>query len=160
MATTMEDQAEFKNKPLVEWQLDLADRWEKLPAEDLVRELARVRHEKDDLEKLLADVEWQHEYLRLVAIVKSFENRGINTLTVNGVGRVTLQGDVYARIPASSRAAAFEWLRDHGHGDLITETVNASTLKAAAKKMLKQGEPLPENLFAITPYSRAQLTPI
>ena len=46
------------------------------------------------------------------------------------------------------KPVGFQWLREQGHGGLITETVNASTLAAFAKNMMDtEGKELPhENL--------------
>lgn len=154
-----EEQQDQEFRPLTEWQKDLVDRWAKMTPEGLIRQFETVRQMKDEQEKLLATLDWQYDYLRLKAIVQKFEDAGVTTMTLAGVGRVTLYGDLYARIPAAVRQEAYEWLRDNGHSSLITETVNAGTLKAAAKAMIKKGEQWPENLFKITPYSRAQLTP-
>lgn len=65
---------------------------------------------------------------------------------IEGIGRVT----VSRRFSASmlDKDAGFEWLRENGHGDLITETVNSSTLAAFAKDMQEnQGKDLPVEIF-------------
>lgn len=143
---------------LTEDQQARIDAWAALSTPDLVRDFADLRRIKETMEAELKKITWAHDWLRLNAIVQRMEDEGISTITVDGVGRVSLQGDLYARIPADKRQAAFEWLRDNGHGDVITETIPASTLKAMAKEMLKKGETLPEDYFKITPFSRAQLT--
>lgn len=139
-------------------QLSLLQLWRMMTLPELVRELALARARKEQADEVARAANWAHDHLRLIELVKKMEDTGITNVTVEGVGRVTLVGDLYARIPAAKRTAAYEWLRDNGHGDLITETVNASTLKAAVRTMLKKGEELPSDLLVVTPYTRAQLT--
>lgn len=146
-------------RELTEEQRARIDAWEGCSTPDLVREFAAIRRAKEQLEEEFKKITWAHDWLRLILIVQRMEDEGITTITVDGIGRVSLMGDLYARIPADKRMLAYEWLRDNGHGDVITETVPASTLKAMAKEMLKKGETLPEDYFKITPFSRAQLTP-
>jgi hypothetical protein len=45
------------------------------------------------------------------------------------------------------KAAGFEWLRQHGHGGVIQETVNAQTLGALAKELNNDGTELPAPTF-------------
>jgi hypothetical protein len=50
-----------------------------------------------------------------------------------------------------------QWLRDCGYGDLITETYNASSIKAIFRKMIVEGAEIPGDTFAVTPFTRASL---
>ena len=51
--------------------------------------------------------------------------------------RVGVQQKLYASIKGGKRDEAFDWLRENGLEDVITETVNASTLSAAVKVMIE-----------------------
>lgn len=42
-----------------------------------------------------------------------------------------------------------KWLRDNGLGDIVTETVNASTLAATARTLLEDGKELDPILFSV-----------
>lgn len=73
---------------------------------------------------------------------------------IEGVGRVS----VAYRFSASiiDKEKGLEWLRGNGHGGLIQETVNSSTLSAFAKDMLEnQGIELPPDIFKVgtSPYT-------
>ena len=79
-----------------------------------------------------------------------FEDEGISTTTLKDIGR---RFTVSTRMSCSMADpdAAKEWLRTNGHGALITETVNASTLAAFAKsQIVEQGKDLPPNLFKLS----------
>lgn len=125
---------------------------------DLAKELLELKIARE----ALVD-EAKLKYARIEEISKFelpalFDDDGISTITIEGVGRVTLQSGVFASIIEDNKADAFEWLRNTGKGSLITEVVNATTLKAAVKQWLISGEPIPE-CFKVTPYTAAVLTP-
>jgi hypothetical protein len=73
------------------------------------------------------------------------------TSTLNGF-TVSYSQDYSVSVPKDARPAAHEWLVEHGLGDIITETVNASTLKATLKEWNQQNKPMPpEELIKVTP---------
>jgi hypothetical protein len=87
-------------------------------------------------------------------IPNTLREHGIKTITIEGVGRVT----VSHRFGCSmlDKDAGLEWLRENGHGGLIIETVNSSSLAAFAKSLLQeQGEDLPSEIFKVStnPYT-------
>lgn len=96
--------------------------------------------------------------LRLTKIPEKMDEQGISGAKFEGLGRLTLTSDVHASIKAGMKPQAQEWLDDHGHSDLVQETVNSSSLKALAKVYIKQGENLPEEFFNVSPITRANIT--
>jgi hypothetical protein len=81
-----------------------------------------------------------------------FTNANVKTITVDDIGRVTIN----IRWSASpiNKEAAFNWLRSTGNEGLIIETVNAQTLGAFAKEQIMAGKPLPSDIFKVgsSPY--------
>ena len=77
----------------------------------------------------------------------------VRTITVEGVGRVS----VGHRFSCSmlDKELGMDWLRNNGHGGLIIETVNSSTLGAFARSQLEEGEELPNEIFktSTSPYT-------
>lgn len=134
------------------------DRYAGRTAVELARSMAEIRRAKDALEEQLSALNKEHDYLAKNALPRRMEDEGIEALKVEGVGRVNLRSDVYASIPAEAKDRAYEWLRDNGRANLITETVNASTLKASIRRAIEAGEPFPEQLFRVTPYTFAVIT--
>jgi hypothetical protein len=55
----------------------------------------------------------------------------------------------HASVIAAQKQNFFYWLRDHGHGSLITEQVHASTLKAWVKEQTEAGREVPTDLLTI-----------
>ena len=130
----------------------------KLSIQELSRKQRGLGESLELLKKISAKIQAEYDAIRLGILPEKMDEEDITNVTVAGVGRVTVQSDIYFSIPAPTKEDAYDWLRDHGHGDLIQETVNSSSGKAWAKEMLKKGEPLPEELFKVTPFSRAQIT--
>lgn len=125
---------------------------------DIIKMMAQVEADKAELESKLKEINARYDTIRLRVIPERFDEDGIKIMNLTGIGRVQLAGDMYVSIPAGKREAAYEYLRDIGKGSLITPNVNPSTLKAAVKAMMKAGTELPEDLFKITPFTRASIT--
>lgn len=73
--------------------------------------------------------------------------------TLNGY-TVTMVDDLSVSIPADRKADAYDWLDRNGYGDIVQETINASTLKATVKTMFKDGLVVPEDVFKVSPLKR------
>jgi hypothetical protein len=54
---------------------------------------------------------------------------------------------VSVKTPPENKLALWEWLREHDAADIITETVNSSTLAAYVRGQMKEGEPYPAELL-------------
>ncbi len=64
---------------------------------------------------------------------------------------------VSVKTPEGNRMELREWLREHEAAEIISETVNASTLAAYVREQMKQGEPYPNEICDISMYSTASL---
>ena len=123
-----------------------------------IKRQAELRAKLDEIEEVTKLMNKEYDRLRTGIVPEKMDEEGLTTITIKGIGRVSLTGDVYASIPAEVRDDAWDWLRDHGHADVIKETINASTLKALMKSFIKEGVPFPEDLFKVTPFTRASIT--
>ena len=124
----------------------------------LVEEFSRLKTSKDELEEKLTEINKRIEILARQEIPNAMDEAGIQNINFEGIGRISLRGDVFASISADNKEAAYEWLEATGRGSLIKPTVNSSTLKAAIKAWILDGEQIPEDLFKVTPYTQATLT--
>lgn len=97
----------------------------------------------------------QMDQLRLHEIPNEMSNRDVTSLKGEW-GRCTLTADLSVSTPAQNKLEFQQWLRDNGHGDLIQDTVNASTLKAWVKEQMGNGVEIPD-LIKVSPFSRAVL---
>ena len=56
------------------------------------------------------------------------------SITIEGVGRLTVTRSTYPSVNASSKPLFFTYLKEFGHGGLIKEDVNSQTLNAFLKR--------------------------
>lgn len=131
------------------------DRMDELQA--AAKRMKELDAEHAVLKEKIKVLDEEYDKLRLRTIPDLMQEMDIRKISIEGVGRIQLAGDVYASIPAEARQSAYEWLRNNNAGPLITETVNSSTLKSWAKEQLTMGVELPENLFKVTPFQRASI---
>lgn len=134
------------------------DSLKKLTVQELAARQRYLGETLELLKRLSSTINAEYDAIRLGILPDKMDEEDITNITVSGVGRITVQSDIYFLIPAPFREDAYEWLRKNGHGDLIQETVNSSSGKAWAKEMFKKGELPPEDLFKVTPFSRSQIT--
>jgi N12 class adenine-specific DNA methylase len=124
-----------------------------------IKVMNQLRLEKEALKTRKTIIEAKYDAIRLNVIPSAMEELDISTVSVDGVGRVSLTPDIYCSIPQVSKMGAWTWLRQNGHGGIIMETINAGTLKATLKSIIKKGkEVLPPTLFKVTPFTRASIT--
>jgi hypothetical protein len=126
-----------------------------------VQELATMQKEvaevKDTIKSLTTNVVKMHDAIRKHYLPGKMEDEGIDRITVSGVGSVSIVADAYISVRGERKEDAYTWLNDNGYGDLIKETVNASTLKALGKELLEKGTSLPEEYFSVSPFVRTNL---
>jgi hypothetical protein len=134
------------------------ERYDRLDLVSLVTEMNDLRIQKESLEAEVKRINEVYDFLRITKIPTVMTDEGIDRISVKGVGRVSITADMHVSIKADKKEAFYTWLRDNGRTDLISETVNPSTLKASVKKMYKDGEIPPEDLLNISPFERASIT--
>ena len=81
---------------------------------------------------------------------------GIKNVTIDGIGRVSLGTRWSASMP--DKEAGMQWLRENGHGGLIIETVNSSSLAAFAKELNEAGRELPSPEFKTSTMTYTSIT--
>lgn len=125
---------------------------------------AQLKANIDRLASLKTVFQHVYDFSRYTVLPGLMEEHELTGFKVPGVGAVSLTADLRASIVAGKKKEAFEYLDDHGHGDLITQSVNAGTLKTLAKACIKKAvetkdieEELPAEYFKIDPFTRAQI---
>lgn len=110
-----------------------------------------------ELKAQAADVKIPLDTLRLKKIPELMEHLGVKTATFQGLGRVQVAPDLYASTKKGQKPAAMQWLRDLGYEGMISETYNASSLKALFRRQLSEGIEIPDDMFNVTPFIRASI---
>lgn len=122
---------------------------------EMARRMRALQEEKDEMDEKWKEITRELDDLRLKQIPEAMSEADIRTLTIEGIGRVQLAMDVYASI--KDKEAGYAWLEEHGYDGLLTTYVQPSTFKAAVKEAIRSGQEFPDELFSITPFTRASI---
>lgn len=72
---------------------------------------------------------------------------GMDSFVFDGKSYSVTQSIKWASVKGGNREELYEVLRKHGHGDIITETINANTLRSSVSEWVEEnGGVLPEYL--------------
>lgn len=134
----------------------VAEMVEPYTAVDAVRMMATLRDLNEAADEVKKAIGKAYDHMRVMVVPAKMDAEGLDGMTVAGIGRVSITGDIH--VSTVDKAGAFLWLEENGHGDIIQETVNASTLKALLRRRLKESEEIPEALFKVSPFDRASIT--
>lgn len=124
---------------------------------DIVKIQYAVGEALEAADRLKKELQKCFDFIRYVATPEAMDKAEIENIRVEGVGTVYLTSDYNVSIVKDQKEVAYDWLTENGHEDAIIETVNSSTLKSIIKKHLAAGEELPEGVFNVNPFTRAQI---
>ena len=119
-----------------------------------------LQEEKNALEADLSAVNKELDLIRTKKIPELMESMELRNVTIEGIGRVQLAADIYASTREGKKDAAMQWLRDLGYDNMIQETYNSSSLKALLRRMLAEGVDIPDDIFNVTPFTRASIVKV
>lgn len=100
------------------------------------RAMVAMRRLKDLLEDTNKDFGVLYEHMKSVAVPDVFDAAGVTNVPLAEGFRVTTSTQLYASIRPGRQKEAMAWLHEHGLGDLISNTVNSSSLSSASRAML------------------------
>lgn len=119
---------------------------------DLRLAMAQIKEARQALDEM-------EELFSREIVPNSMKANGVKTVTVEGVGRVTVSHRFSCSI--LDKPLGFNWLRENGHGGLIQETVNSSTLGAFARNLIEeQGIELPPDIFKTSTMPYTSITKV
>ncbi len=104
---------------------------------DLGRKFAACKAEHDEAAKVLKDIaaKWTEVENELL---QAMSEAGMKSITIEGVGRLTLRRSHYPSVNSSNKPGFFEYMKKSGHGALIKEDVNTQTLNAFLKRHVEE----------------------
>lgn len=117
---------------------------------ELARTFVQLRSVVDRLEEITKPVKDLYNKMKVERLPQVFDREGVPSVNLDEGYRVTISHKVFASIRPDKKEKAYEWLRDNKLGDLIVETVNSSTLSAAAKSMAEDNYELDQELFNVS----------
>lgn len=116
---------------------------------ELTRAFVELRGVKDKLDAIAKDFSKVYEDFKVGRLPAAFELAGVPTVNLDEGYRVTVSHRVFASVKGDRKEQAYQWLKENGFGDLVTQTVNTATLSAAAKAMAEENQELDPDLFNI-----------
>ena len=129
--------------------------YDKMGVAELGAQLKELKAKLEEASVIKAGFQSEYDFLSMNVIPDRMDEEKIKNMKIEGVGRLQTSSDIRCSVPAANREAVQEWLMEHGHGSMVSPSVNASTLKAFVKERMKEGKEWPEHLLTVMPYSRA-----
>lgn len=111
-----------------------------------VEELAAINDELERYKAWKTAKEARKDELRKKLIPDMMHRLGVanalnkGTMTIAGVGRVSLRTDTYVSCPEGQKPALLQFLDEIGDGDIIRRDVHPQTLKAHVKELRERGD--------------------
>lgn len=133
-------------------------KYDDMSLSDLARAQMEVKDKIDELSAAKTALQKEFDFLRQNKLPSTMEAMGIDSVKVAGVGRVSIRSELQCTVKAACKYDMQQWLRDNDFGDLISEVVNASTLKAFIKEQIKAGNPIPEDYLTMRMFDQASIT--
>lgn len=124
---------------------------------ELAQVMDKVQILTENIDRSKKELQKFYDWMRMSIVPDKMDEAGVESMQVTGVGRLYLTASLNASIKAGAKESAYQYLQDHGHGDIIGTTVNASSLKALAKDKIRNNDPLPSDLFNVSPVTRATI---
>lgn len=116
---------------------------------EIIRHYDRLRLANASIKTARAALSEIEDNLSKVRIPEVMRYKGVKTIHIEDVGRVTVSG----RFTCSmlDQEAGINWLTDNGHGGIIKPTVHWQTLSSFAKEYMEEsGRDLPDDIFKIS----------
>lgn len=133
------------------------EEYESMKVYQLATHLRKLKNLKDEIKALHTAVQNEYEFLSVNVLPERMDDEGIETLKIKDVGRLQSASDIRCNVPAANREALQEWLIEAGFESMVRPDVNSSTLKAFVKECIANGNPYPQELIKVTPFTRATI---
>tara|TARA_R110000744_G_scaffold352095_1_gene458128 strand:+ start:9468 stop:10145 length:678 start_codon:yes stop_codon:yes gene_type:complete len=118
---------------------DLIDheKYDSMKVKDLAAELKRLKETAEAIGKLAKIYGAEYKFLSESVLPEVMDEQGIQTMKIEGVGRLQLASDIQCSVLATNRDLLKEWLVKNGHASMVSETISAPTLKAFIREQMK-----------------------
>ncbi len=130
-----------------------------MPVEEAAQEYVEFRKVFDYLDDVRDKWASVKDQFSKEILPKVFEDSNIDSsISLKSGYRVGISYKLLASI--KDKIAGYQWLRDNGLGDIVTETVNASTLSSVAKTLAAENKSMPDDIFNVVTQANTSMTAI
>lgn len=127
----------------------------------LARSFVVLRALKRNLEETEKKFTALFEQFKNIEVPQMFEQEGVTSLPLAEGFRVGVSSAWRASIKEGMKPEAYKWLQENKLGDIIVETINASTLSATAKTLAEEeNRQLPDEFFNVLMQPNTSVTQI
>lgn len=119
----------------VDWAKVWYDTYSGLTYKELAVRMKELSAEASAADRLKVKKNEELDVIRLKIVPERFAVDEISSINIPGVGRLGLTSDMHCNQVKEKQDSFFQWLRDNGYGDMIKDTVNASSLKSLVKEL-------------------------
>jgi hypothetical protein len=135
------------------------EKTKRLPLSDAARFFVAYKDIKDEFEELFKYLDAQYTEFKTLTYPAMAEDDGQTSVPLTEGYRVGVSAKLYASIKGPFKKQAYDWLTKNDLGEIIVETVNASTLSASAKARLEEDFlDLPPEFFNVMLQSNTSVT--
>lgn len=133
-------------------------KYEGMSLEQLARAMVRLKKRHEEAKAKAAGIWHEYEHVADRLIPDMMEDLNLTEARFKGVGKVSIGEQLYVSVPAQNKQEFYEWLEAHGYADLMTNTVNSSTLAAQVRQWIRDAEDYPAELLKHNNMRRAKVT--
>lgn len=123
--------------------------WEDMQDPETFEEAGKLMIDFRDTAKVVGDLkkilESAFNQFKFRTIPDMLNEQGTRSMGIEGLGTFTMATDV--KLSKDKPELWMDWLKDHGHGEAIKETIHSSTEKAVVKTLLNEGVELPDHIL-------------
>lgn len=116
---------------------------------EFARWFVMLRTLKDRIDEVTKPFNDLYTKTREVDLPAKFDEARVPSVNLDEGYRVTVAHSVRASVKGGQKEAAIAWLTANGLADIVTETINASTLSAVARSMAEENKELDPDIFAV-----------
>ncbi len=109
---------------------------------ELSHRIRQVQEAKAALVKEADKIKAQEGMLK-AKLLEVMDSLQMQSFKMKGVGLVYVHASPKISVLKADKPEVMKWLKENGHGDIVKEDVNASTLKAFVVGLREEGFPLP-----------------
>jgi hypothetical protein len=90
---------------------------------ELAREQFRMEQRLLELKKQMEDASTAYTKMRTETLPEAMKTLGVSELALNNGAKIVIVDDINVNIKEENRPKAYEWMRGHGHGDIIKNQI-------------------------------------